>query len=887
MQLGQRTRASVLGFLLAMLSASCSLQSQTVPAVSPAQVQSASAYIVQASSVEAARKAVEAVGGVVTHDLTIIRAVGATLYPDQVEGLRSQPDVRQVFEDATVTTSSSCAVVAGPMEFDDKKFEWTVTNNGHETVTIGAISIAWPGDNDELKKIKFDGDEIWATEAEPPYLQISDGWHDDVRRRQLVAGDSARLRFEFDEDIDWTESNYSIFVDFEEGCTLEFTPRAAECRSDGLGYREFKDKKIKWSLPNNGADSITISKISLNWPEENGQLKKIKLDGDEIFAERRDAPVATIVDGWHSELRRRRIAPGDSHILEIEFDEDINVDESAYTLIVEYAEGCRSEFATESATLSDSLFSADSSTETGSESATATNDTSASSTSGSSDTVSEPQVVETPSGCSTVDSTVLQDNSRGPDKKARETHYVHQVGADLMHGQGVTGSGVTVAILDTGVWTSGGGKNWLRKGCDGQERILRAYDAITGVEGNADIAEDKNGHGSHVTSIILSSRKAQASGRAPQWNGVAPGVSLVAVKAFDETGNGTYLDVIRGIDWAVRNKDIYGIRVLNLSLSAPPRSHYWDDPLNQAVMEAWRAGVVVVASAGNTGPEAMSIGVPGNVPYVITVGAVTDNKTPFDPSDDRIASFSAAGPTHEGFVKPEMVAPGGHVLGMMNKRNKIPNTHKDFHDGNSYYYMSGTSQSTAVVSGVVALMLEAEPALTPDQVKCKLMSGARPATNADGSLAVSVFEQGAGLVDAARSVASTSYSCANRGLDIHADLAGTRHFGGRANRDQSGNYYLMGLDGYLWTDERLRTGGYLWTDRGLTANGFLWTDGYLWTDMRVGTDGYLWTDGKIRIGGYLWTSGYLWTDGDLLTDAYLWTDRLTEEMAVNFWVDQE
>ena len=103
--------------------------------------------------------------------------------------------------------------------------------------------------------------------------------------------------------------------------------------------------------------------------------------------------------------------------------------------------------------------------------------------------------------------------------------------------------------------------------------------------------------------------------------------------------------MIRGIDWVVANKDAYDIRVLNLSFSAAPRSNYWDDPLSQAVMAAWEAGIVVVASAGNTGPAPLTIGVPGNVPYVVTVGAMTDNYTPADPGDDVLASFSAAGPT--------------------------------------------------------------------------------------------------------------------------------------------------------------------------------------------------------------------------------------------------
>ena len=107
---------------------------------------------------------------------------------------------------------------------------------------------------------------------------------------------------------------------------------------------------------------------------------------------------------------------------------------------------------------------------------------------------------------------------------------------------------------------------------------------------------------------------------------------------------------------------VSNIRILNLSFGAPATSHYWNDPVNQAVMAVWKSGIIVVASAGNRGPEPMSIGVPGNVPYIITVGAMTDSFTPQDITDDRLASFSAAGPTIEGFVKPDLVAPGGHML---------------------------------------------------------------------------------------------------------------------------------------------------------------------------------------------------------------------------------
>jgi serine protease AprX len=246
--------------------------------------------------------------------------------------------------------------------------------------------------------------------------------------------------------------------------------------------------------------------------------------------------------------------------------------------------------------------------------------------------------------------------------------------------------------------------------------------------------------------------------------------------------------VIGAINWAVNNKDVFNIRILNLSFSAPPQSFYWDDPLNQAVMHAWQKGIVVVAAAGNSGPEAMTVGVPGNVPYIITVGAISDNYTIEDQSDDFLTSFSAAGPTEEAFVKPDVVAPGGHVIGLMNGTAQIAQTNPKYHLGNSYFMMSGTSQATAITSGIVALMLQADASLTPDDVKCRLMANAQPALNQNGTLAYSIFQQGAGLVNAQQAVNSTLTGCANSGLNIANDLAGIEHYVGRAAQDDQGNY---------------------------------------------------------------------------------------------------
>ncbi|MCP3959091.1 MAG: S8 family peptidase, partial [bacterium] len=275
-----------------------------------------------------------------------------------------------------------------------------------------------------------------------------------------------------------------------------------------------------------------------------------------------------------------------------------------------------------------------------------------------------------------------------------DTDYPTLIGADLLHAQGIDGSGVTVAVVDTGYWSSPG----LDLNSNGQARLLAQYDAIADQMDPVGTDTDTFGHGTHLTSVALSS--AQTSGG--KYNGIAPGADLVSVKAFSN-GTGTYADAIRGIGWVVANQSAYGIGVMNLSFAAAPSSHYWDDPLNQAVMAAWEAGIVVVASAGNTGPGPMTVGVPGNTPYVITVGAMSDAATPGDGSDDYLASFSSTGPTVEGFVKPEVVAPGGHMLGLMATDSTIAVLRPEYQLGGNYFTMSGTSQSAALVSGIVAL----------------------------------------------------------------------------------------------------------------------------------------------------------------------------------------
>jgi serine protease AprX len=170
------------------------------------------------------------------------------------------------------------------------------------------------------------------------------------------------------------------------------------------------------------------------------------------------------------------------------------------------------------------------------------------------------------------------------------TSYPVFTEADRLHQEGITGWGVGVAVLDSGSYSHSS----LNKDSYGSWRFLAQYDAIADqVLGMVDrsgrkwgigiASDDDSGHGTHVQSVILSSTLSSSDG----FNGVAPDAYLVSVKAFDANGQGSYADVIRGIDWVVNNSFALDVRVLNLSLSASPQSHYWDDPLNQAVMRAW------------------------------------------------------------------------------------------------------------------------------------------------------------------------------------------------------------------------------------------------------------------------------------------------------------
>jgi serine protease AprX len=288
-----------------------------------------------------------------------------------------------------------------------------------------------------------------------------------------------------------------------------------------------------------------------------------------------------------------------------------------------------------------------------------------------------------------------------------------QAWAGTLPGVGrVTGRGVGVAILDSGV-----SYHQSLKG-----RLLAAFD-FTGPSGKG---EDALGHGTHVAGIV--------GGDGEGFRGVAPGANLVSLKVLGADGSGKTSDVIRAIDFAIENKAKYGLRVINLSLGRPVFESYVDDPLCQAVERAFKAGLLVVASAGNYGKTQDGRSViggitsPGNSPFAFTVGAL-DGKGTAVRSDDSVADFSSRGPTlYDRLVKPDIAAPGRRLHSLYvpgsTLAKRFPEKLVDGNGQNGLFELSGTSMAAGVVSGAAALVFEANPKLTPLQARIALQMGA-------------------------------------------------------------------------------------------------------------------------------------------------------------------
>ena len=320
---------------------------------------------------------------------------------------------------------------------------------------------------------------------------------------------------------------------------------------------------------------------------------------------------------------------------------------------------------------------------------------------------------------------------------------------------GYDGSGVAVAVIDSGIETD---HLDLIDGSTRTHRVVLNVD-FTGT-GSLD---DPFGHGTHVAGVMAGDGSASFL-LGKDFKGIAPGASLVNLKALDGGGRGYISNVIAAIDYAISVRATYNIRVINLSLAAPPIDSYVNDPLCQAVARATSAGLVVVAAAGNYGQDGNGnkvyggIASPGISPEAITVGAAYTLGTNAR-SDDVIAPFSSRGPTlshttdpttgavvYDNLPKPDLVAPGGRIVSLERDSNYLVTNYPVLHVAGTrangrYMMLSGTSMSAGVVSGAAALILQANPSLTPHMVKAALMYTAQIMNGPD------LFEQGAGLLN--------------------------------------------------------------------------------------------------------------------------------------------
>jgi serine protease AprX len=316
------------------------------------------------------------------------------------------------------------------------------------------------------------------------------------------------------------------------------------------------------------------------------------------------------------------------------------------------------------------------------------------------------------------------------------------------------GTAPTIAVLDSGI---------QQGRADFGSRVLASVNLST-LPANS--AGDGRGHGTFVAGI--------AAGAADGYAGATPQANLVSVDVMDDNGVARTSDVIAGCQWVLANKAKYNIRIANLSLHSGTKSNFTTDPLDKAVEKLWFGGVVVIAAAGNYGSATGPSGVPyapGNDPFVITVGAIDIGGTK-NRNDDFNAPWSAYGRTLDGFMKPDLAAPGRYMVGPVPAGSTMAVQRADKIVAPGYIQLSGTSFAAPAVAGAAAQILAKHPEYTPDQVKGVLMVSAKPVEGADlGSVGVGELQMG-------KAVLMLNPPNPNKALDnfLVSDLTGGKAF---------------------------------------------------------------------------------------------------------------
>ena len=412
---------------------------------------------------------------------------------------------------------------------------------------------------------------------------------------------------------------------------------------------------------------------------------------------------------------------------------------------------------------------------------------------------------------------------------------------------GSDGAGIGVAVIDSGI----------EAGTDFGARIAAFYDFTQG-DIRAVAPFDPYGHGTHVAGLVAS-----------EFVGVAPNARLIGLRVLNEKGQGVTANVVRAIEFAIANKSLLGINVLNLSLGHPVYEPAATDPLVQAVEHAVREGLVVVASAGNFGlnrktgaPGYAGIASPGNAPSALTAGAVRTFNT-VSRDDDRVAPYSSRGPSwYDGFAKPDVVAPGDNLLSIAAAGSVLRLAQEQRGNTGNYMRLSGTSMAAGVTSGVVALMLHANAGLTPNTVKAVLEFTSIRVLD-DSGKQFDALAQGAGQIQAAGSVAMA------RAINPLAPVGSPWLSASLSPSTTIGNRLYTWSQSIIWGGRRVSGGDLLSEQRPAFALNIVWGEGLgseddniVWGNNFGDDDNIVWGNALDLDDNIVWGNNLVWGNDD-------------------------
>ena len=456
-----------------------------------------------------------------------------------------------------------------------------------------------------------------------------------------------------------------------------------------------------------------------------------------------------------------------------------------------------------------------------------------------------------------------------PNTPAFDATTAAAVTADVARTQyALDGSGVGVAVIDSGVYKH----DDLQKSDNSGSRVVYSESFVTGDTST----NDAYGHGTHVAGIVAGNGRDSQSGYPHQYSGIAPKANIINLRVLDGSGSGSDSQVIAAIQRAIQLKSTYNIRIINLSLGRPIFESYTLDPLCQAVESAWKAGIVVVVAAGNTGRTNSggirgygTIQAPGNDPNVITVGATNTNGTTTR-LDDTVASYSSKGPTLiDHIVKPDIVAPGNRIVSLLSPGSYLAANFQKLtlsptsplvscdvsllgvstcssDSSAKYLNLSGTSMATPVVSAAAALMIQKDPTLTPDTIKARMMKTAWKgyvsnswAYDVWGNGYFSqydVFTIGAGYLDVDQALGSTDVANGGATSPTVVYNSSTRQV-----TLLNGNSITWGAS-IIWGNSIVWSDSIVWGANVVISDSIIWGNSIVWGDESCTAFSIIWGD---------------------------------------------